>query len=68
MASRPIRATLIKGARAFVAKDGTPGLMLYPIEGGPFLIAFETASISRIRSTLDDLEALLASGARDTLH
>jgi len=68
MAQRPIKATLIKGARGFVAKDGTPGLRLYPMDGEPFEIAFEAASIPRIRSSLDDVEALLKSGRTGTLH
>jgi len=68
MHMRPIRAKFIKGARAFVAKDGTPGLLLYPMKGEPFQIAFEKASIQRIRSTLDDLEAMLSAGKTGLLH
>lgn len=68
MKLRPIKATFIKGARGFVSVDGVPGLRLYPKNGEPFEIAFEAASIPRIRSTLDDVEALLAAGKRGTLH
>jgi len=68
MKLRPIKATLIKGARGFVSVDGVPGLRLYPKKGEPFEIAFPASAIPSIQATLQQLSAALAGGKHGTLH